>query len=377
MTAFLVVVGLTGALLPFKVELERLVNPQLFASPEPGQKRLDVATLAERAEAIAPQAQVDYFFTDVPDQVAIRCSPRKNPATGEPYEIDFDHLLLNPYTGAELGRRRDGDILQGRVNIVPFLYRLHTSLACGEWGVWFLGMVSLAWTLDCFVGFYLTLPPGRSRFWRRWKSAWLVNWRSGAYRLNFDLHRAGGLWVWPLLFVFAWSGVMFNLRPVYDRVTGTVLDYQSWEEQFASVPAHPAASRRLDWRAAVARGQQLMEEQAARGGFSLGRPTCLAYIDSFGVYSYSVESSLDVRAHDGAGVWLDADTGELRMLFLPRGEHAGNTVGEWLWALHFGDVKGVRAYRFLVSAVGLLTVMLAVTGVYLWWKKRTKRSGRG
>ena len=33
-----------------------------------------------------------------------------------------------------------------------------------------------------------------------------------------DLHRAGGLWLWAMLFVFAWSSVAFNLTPAYDAV---------------------------------------------------------------------------------------------------------------------------------------------------------------
>src|ERR1700758_1906115 len=45
------------------------------------------------------------------------------------------------------------------------------------------------------------------------------NGRADAFRINFDLHRAGGLWFWLLLFVFPWSSVMLALRPVYERVT--------------------------------------------------------------------------------------------------------------------------------------------------------------
>ncbi|PWB81386.1 MAG: hypothetical protein C3F11_15465, partial [Methylocystaceae bacterium] len=54
MTAFLVVVALSGSLLAFNTELERVFAPRLFAEPRPGQTPLDLATLAERAQAIAP-----------------------------------------------------------------------------------------------------------------------------------------------------------------------------------------------------------------------------------------------------------------------------------------------------------------------------------
>ena len=43
MASFLFVVGLTGSLLAFNSELERLISPQLFATPRPGVARLNFA----------------------------------------------------------------------------------------------------------------------------------------------------------------------------------------------------------------------------------------------------------------------------------------------------------------------------------------------
>ncbi len=164
MTIFLIVVGLTGALLAFRTDPERLINPQLFAEAKPGQTPLDLATLAEKAEALAPKARVGYFTVE-PGQVVMAMVPRNDPATGKPYQHDFNHIFLNPYTGDELGRRRDGDLRQGRLNILPIIYELHTSLVMGNTGGWILGIVVLIWMLDSFVGFYLTLPRRKSGFW--------------------------------------------------------------------------------------------------------------------------------------------------------------------------------------------------------------------
>ena len=134
-------------------------------------------------------------------------------------------LFLDPWSGEELGRRRPGDLSQGLINLMPFLLELHYTLALGGTGFQILGIVALVWTIDCFIGFYLTLPVSTGAFWRRWKPSWLVKWRAGAYRLNFDLHRAGGLWVWAMLLIFAWSSVMFNLRSVYHVATCALFDY--------------------------------------------------------------------------------------------------------------------------------------------------------
>ncbi len=46
---------------------------------------------------------------------------------------------------------------------MPFIWQLHLSLALGEWGAWVLG-IALVWTLDCLIGFYLTLPVSTGAF---------------------------------------------------------------------------------------------------------------------------------------------------------------------------------------------------------------------
>jgi uncharacterized iron-regulated membrane protein len=50
MTVFLILVGLTGSLLAFKSDLERLICPRIYAAPRSGVPPLDLATLAERAD---------------------------------------------------------------------------------------------------------------------------------------------------------------------------------------------------------------------------------------------------------------------------------------------------------------------------------------
>ena len=121
-----------------------------------------------------------------------------------------------------------GDLSQGAINVLPFVYRLHYTLIAGTTGRYLLGIAALIWVLDTFIGFYLTFPLRRrldhgrvhnAQSWgSRWKPSWRVRWTGGESKLTFDLHRASGVWIWPLLFVFAWSGVLFNLSEVYDPV---------------------------------------------------------------------------------------------------------------------------------------------------------------
>lgn len=376
MAGFLIIVGLTGSVLAFRSDLERLISPQLYATPATENARsLDFATLAERAELIVPHGRTNSVAIAEPGQAIVTMEPRKNPSTNEPYELGFTQLFLDPWTGKLLGQRNWGDISQGFVNLIPFVYNLHKRLAWNHWAAWVLGVVALVWTFDCFVGLYLTLPTVIASFWRRWRPAWLIKQKAGAFRLNFDLHRASGLWLWPALFVFAWSSVFFNLTPVYEWATRATFDYRSGLDdlnEFFLPQPHPGETPLLDWHAAQAIAERLMVEQASSHSFFVIQPVSLDLV-SGNVYWYSVRSSRDVREH-GAMTWLmfDADTGALRRLILPTGEHIGNTLTNWLWALHFGDVLGLP-FRIFVCALGLVIVMLSVTGVYIWWKKRSAR----
>lgn len=376
MTVFLIIVGLTGSLLAFNTNLEKLVSPQLFAvPPASGARPLDLATLAERAEIAEPHARVHYFSVS-DEQVVMHVGPRINPASGKPYEIDFNLMFLDPWTGKQLGHRMNGDLSQGSINLMPFIYNLHMNLALGEWGALVLGIVALAWTIDCFYAIYLTFPAVLSSFFRRWVIAWKIKWPSSTFRLNFDLHRASGLWLWPLLFIFAWSSVMFNYSEVYDWTTGKLFDYQNPEQEFATLMLKaPKENPRLGWREAQDRAESLMAQEAKKDGFVIKKPVGFAYIAESGAYSYDVSSNRDISegGWGGVGIWVDGDTGELKQVFSPSGEHTGNTVTNWLRALHFANLHGWLAYRILVCVLGLVISMLSITGVYIWLKKRKAR----
>jgi uncharacterized iron-regulated membrane protein len=377
MTVFLVIVGLTGSLLAFNNELEHVFAPQLFAKPHPSEAKLDLAALAERAATLVPRARVVGVTMTEPDQAAVGFRPDTDPATGKPFELGFTQFYADPWTGAELGRRRRADLSEGLINFMPFIYKLHDALMLKATGATILGIVAVFWTIDCFVGFYLTLPISVSAFWRKWKSAWLIKRGAGFYRLNFDLHRASGLWLWPVLFIFAWSSVMFNMRSVYEWVTPKLFDYRYLAADLKTLAKRPPRPHPLlDWRAALATGERLMGEHAATYGLSSVEPRGLSYNDRTGVYAYSARSSLSMAPTGGLPyVMFDGDSGALLEVHAPNGQHAGNTITSWLLALHMAHVFGLP-YRIFVCALGLAITMLSATGVYIWWKKRLARLSR-
>jgi len=379
MALFLIIEGLTGSLLAFRGDLTALLNPSLIAArPSPDAQKIDLAELAERAEALMPNATAAYFFRLRDDQAMVRMAPRNDPATGKPYPEDPGVIALDPWTGRELGRFPYSGYTQGFVaNIMPFVNDLHTSLAMGGVGGWILAIVAILWTIDCFAGFYLTLPVRLEKFWARWKPAWLVKWRGGFYRVNFDLHRAGGLWPWAMLFVFAWSSVcLVDNFGVYEKVMAALFDTRPIMEQLASVgaPREGVGPMKLDWRAAQARGKELVAEKAAAGGFRLLEPRGLTSLGYARTYNYIVETDRSFPTDKELVVFFDGDDGSFLDVMSTSTGHLGETLTNWLRALHMArDPIDYLPYRIFVCILGLVVAMLSITGVYVWWKKRRAR----
>ncbi len=123
--ALLVVEGITGSALAFTSQVEAVLSPALFASPR-ASPRLGLGTLARRAEDVVPNGHVDYLFND-PSRIEVHMRTRE----GAKQPLAFDELFLNPWTEAELGRRRYGDLAEGAVNAMPFVYRIHYELVAG------------------------------------------------------------------------------------------------------------------------------------------------------------------------------------------------------------------------------------------------------
>jgi uncharacterized iron-regulated membrane protein len=371
MAGFLIVVGLTGSLLAFWPEINHWLTPDLYPEPRAGIS-LDPATLAHRAEALVPQARATTVYVGYPGSAQIGMEAREGQQP-----IDFEFIHLDPVDGKELGRTSWNRLPRTKNDIMPFIYSLHMNLAMSGVGGWILGFVALTWTIDCFVAFYLTLPllnhPGGKSFFARWRSAWRVKLRSSFFRVNFDLHRAGGLWMWGILLLFAWSSVSFTLPSLYRSATRLLFDYEppAW-----ALPApQPRDERKatLTWDEAQAIGRQHMSELAREHGFSIERPLALYILAQDDYCEYRVRSSRDIGDKAGqTSVFFDVQTGALRSVILPTGHRAGNTITTWLMELHMANLFGFP-YRLFVCVLGLVIVMLAVTGVYIWWKKRSAR----
>jgi len=392
MVVFLVVAGITGSILAFDPEISDWLNPEYNHVPVENGPMLDPLTLRERALAIEPHARIDFVeLGKGPGEVsAFFLLPRTDPVTGKPYKLITSELYMNPYTGRESARidNSDGWPLQ-RATILRFIFSLHCTLGFGRIGGILFGVAALIWTVDCFVGFFLTLPrvaadgPAaagarrpRSSWFARWAPSWRFVWRGKTYRIHYTLHRALGLWLWPLLFVFAVSSVNFNLPELYQPVMRWLFKSKP---MMASMPAaaKPVDEPRIGWRAAAALGKRLATEEARKRGFGLHEAVgdiYFTYDPDSGTYSYAAHGDRDIGSRTpSVTVVFDGNTGAPMDAAFAQGENAGDTFTNWTAAIHGANVGGLPG-RIVVAVIGLLIPLLSVGGIYLWWKKRGARN---
>jgi uncharacterized iron-regulated membrane protein len=211
--AFLFLSGATGAVIAWDHELDGWLNPRFFDARTPGAP-LPALELARRVEAADPRVRVSYLPLEIEpgDALVAYVEPRFNPASGQPFEVDYNQVAIDPVTGAIQGRREWGAFSLARLDLLPFLYKLHYSLhlsAAGgyETGILLMGVIAVAWVVDTLIALWVSFPSRAA-----WRRSFAFRLRSGGHKLAFDLHRSGGAWLFVLVLVIAVTSVSMNLE---------------------------------------------------------------------------------------------------------------------------------------------------------------------
>jgi uncharacterized iron-regulated membrane protein len=269
-------------------------------------------------------------------------------------------------------------------------YSLHIPAFWGtdRWGYWLMGGVALVWLLDSFVGFYLTLPrrlrahsdaaPVRrepSTWMQRWQPSWLLRWKAGGYKLNFDLHRAGGLWVWGVIMVVAFTSFSLNLyREVFYHVMSMVSKTTPgpYESQ-TPAPFGTYIEPTLGFEQAI----QMARTEAVRRGFDT-QPGGIYYGGDFAFYNVSFFDPANEMGAMGMGLsnlYIDAKDGSVLGEYRPWQGSAADIFVQLQLPLHSGRILGMPG-RILMSLMGVIVAMLSVTGIVIWARKRRSRLRR-
>jgi uncharacterized iron-regulated membrane protein len=386
---FLFLSGVTGAVISWDHELDDLLNPHLMHAGGVGAP-ISSLILAEQVEARDPRVRVTFvpLAPTAGESLALGVDGRVDPKTGRQFKPGYNQVFLDPVSGEELGRREWGAVWPITTEtFVSFLYVLHYSLhipqmwGIDRWGVWLMGGIALLWTVDCFVGAYLTLPAGRGpagkggarqSFWARWKPAWRIKTSGSAYRINFDIHRAFSLWLWGVLFTVAFTAFSLNL---YSEVFYPVMSKVSqvtpgpFEQRTPRDDDHPIVPQ-----IPYARVIGAAKTEAQRRGWKEPAGSVF-YSPEFGIYGVAFFAPGGDHGSGGVGppsLYYDGVDGRYLGERLPWKGTAADIFVQAQFPLHSGRILGLPG-RILISFTGLVVAALSVTGVVIWWKKRRAR----
>lgn len=366
MAGFLAIAGLTGSVIAFSTELDAWLNPGLYRIDSVGAP-LPLADLAKRVEQSDPRLRV-YRIEPALDQrqsALLTVAPRQ----GTEAQLPYDQVFADPVTGAVLGTRLWGAVRWDRPHLVPFLYKLHYDLHVpAPWGMWLMGAIACLWTLDCFVGLYLTLPRGR-RLAAGWARAWKIKSGTEIFRTSFDVHRAGGLWLWIVLLMLAISSVSLNLRtevftPIvsaFSPLTSSIFDLRA--------PSELDRTPGLSFDEVAARARQ----EAQQLGWAMDLAS-INYIASYDIYAVRFDAET-FWTGDFRFFYLDGSDGRLLDRYVLGDGTAGDVFTVAQFALHSGLIAGL-AGRIAICVAGIAVTALSVTGVIIWWLKRSRRACR-
>lgn len=361
---FLLLAGVTGSILAFNHELDEWLNPQFYAASAVGE-RLPPGELVDAVQSTHPKLQV--WYMEYPNETGhtalLAMVPRNDPGTGQPFAERNQVFYLDPVNAEQKGQRYWGECCFQRENFVPFILEFHYNLTLpGNWGLLLMGLVAIAWVIDCFVALWLTLPRGKP-FWKKWSTAWKVK-GGHAYRLNFDLHRAGGLWLWLLLLPIAVSSVAMNLpSQVFKPAVSLFSPIEpSVYEARGRMPVGDLGVTQLSYQQAY--------ERAVQEGKRLGLTAAIGelyYSFEYNFYGAGFGQH-DTEAHGKSWLFFHGTDGRL----LGQEIAGQGTLGEQFYRLqlpiHGGRIIGVTG-QVMIAVLGVLIAGLSGTGVYIWWRK--------
>ena len=346
--AIVALAGITGSLLVFYVELDRVIDPAVATSraTTPPRPIEDVFRTLRAAHPERDRAwRLELPMTDG-DPVTARYYRAKEKA-----HVTFAPLIvrIDPRT-LEVGPARFwGDFA------MTWIYDLHYTLLLDRTGRTIMAIVGIVLLVSLASGLVLWWPSSG-----RWRSALAWKPRASTERRTYDLHKLSGVWGVVLLAILALTGTMLGepkwFVPAIDRVSPLFV-------------APAVAATPSDVRITIDEAVRI-----ARGRFPAAEPRWIETPDGpEGVYRVQLHQPGEPgRRFPKTNVWIDPGTGVVLAVRDPKSEGAGDTVLAWLHPLHSGEAFGLVG-RIVVLLAGFSPPLLFVTGVMRWRQKRRAR----
>jgi uncharacterized iron-regulated membrane protein len=334
----LVPISLSGALLVWHDHLDALVNPARYTVTE-GPALPPSALLAKARDALAPGVQL--VAVRLPESAGwpVTVSARDERGRESGRRPTVLTVYLDPATGRVL------EIVEFRRSLIGVLHRFHENLTIPEYsGRAIVGWSGVAMLLMSLTGIYLWWPRGGG--FRRG-----LHWRRGP-TFSLNLHHLIGFWIAVPLAVVSATGIYLGFPQHGRDLLGAVVPITPQQRGRFNAPLLRDPRLDVDRVRDIAAG--VMEDSRLAAVFLPDQQTA----------TWRVQLR-DASAGDMTTVIIDDRTGMARLL-VPQ---FGDRVAQWIRWLHEGSHAG-PIWQTVVFVCGILPVVLLVTGLLIWLRKR-------
>ncbi len=337
---------LTGLPLIFHDEIDEALNPSKWAPANPGGALLDLDALLDIALKQRP-GEVPIFMSFDVDR------PVVNVTTGASVSVPGSAMRFASYDRTSGDRVPAADVGEG---VMHFLLQLHTDMFLGLPGMLFLGFMGFLFATAIVSGvvlygpFMRTLDFGAIRVTRSGRGKWL------------DYHNFFGI------VTVAWAMVV-GLTGVINTLEQPIISY--WRQNALADLVRHAESRPSEARQTASLDRAVAAAVSAAPGMNLqfvafpGSP-----FSTSTHYAIFLHGRTPLTEHIITPALIDATDGRF------------DGLREMPWyvkalalsrPLHFGDYGGLPL-KIVWAVLDIVTILILVSGLYLWKKRRSVRS---
>jgi len=345
-----VFLGLTGSVLCFYPEIDRVLNPSLSIQND----RLPAAPIRDvllAAQATYPDKFLHSIFL-ASDDVAFHQVWFTQSASDD---SQMWEVMVHPNSAEVLGRRQAVPVLEfSQENLVNTIFTLHLLFFLGPTSPIFLGVIGTLLIVMLLLGLFLWWPRGRS-----WGPLLTLKRHTSSIRHAYDFHRVAGVYGLAVLLMLGVSGICLTLPGVVSALLAVEQPLPETTMKLDS--ANSGTLQGLEQAVALARARSSADARLK----SIWMPS-----EKAGFWRVTLVEPGSVGKEGAPNViFIDANTlGELSTQSYREKSAAGRFL-DWQLPLHSGRILGLPG-RFIVFLGGLLPLALFVTGLFIWQRKR-------
>lgn len=346
------VICLTGSILVFKKEIDSLLLPEVAALEPTEQPRKSLNELTASVQQQLPGYEFGSWeiFPAGHDEADRIFMIKKG-------SDEWFKAHLNPYTGELLSQPTESGHY-----ITDWLVELHYTLMLND-------LAYLPEHLGLIIGLILSVfllfmgVSGLIIYRRFWARLFTLRWNQRMLAVFSDLHKMAGTFASPVLLVLAITGGYYNI----------LIFYEEWVEHADGAEHHVMTDRLYATDLNI--DELVLDSTKQIEGF---KPTYLLFPFEpelpFTVFGRAPTAN-PLLSNYGSVSNYDPMTGAYLSTYNLNEQGAGAKTLDSFRRLHFGTFGGLPV-KVIWSLVGVLPLLLSITGTYIWWQRRKKRTRR-